>query len=179
MLYENVRLGNPRQDEYIRYLVNHTHNVWRVWSEQLGPVILNIFPDVYYEAEKSIRMHDYSKYDDDEFDAYCNYFYPSEEFPSDESRFNEAWLIHQNKNPHHWQYWVLISDSGHIEPQDMPLSEICNMLCDWGSFSAKDPNSTAYSWYLQNKDNMILSKNTRDCVEYLIQYLKDPLPDCR
>ena len=175
MLFQNVQIGNPRQNEYLTYLVNHISNVRRAWDEQLGPVIMNFYPESYAECERSIMMHDHSKYDDEEFDAYCNYFYPSEGFPKDEEAFDKAWLRHQNMNPHHWQHWVLIRDSGDFVPQDMPLEEVCNMLCDWHSFSSKDNNSTAYNWYEENKDKMILSDRTREFVTFLLQYLIEPL----
>lgn len=166
---------NPRQDEYFDYLSNHITGVQRSWNELLSEPFESLYPDDYVEACKSISLHDESKYDDEEFDAYLCHFYPSEGFEDDELAFDYAWLRHQNMNPHHWQYWVLIRDGGEIVPMDMPVSEIANMLCDWHSFSAKDPESTAYNWYSENKDSMILSDNTRYIVEELIVYLQDPL----
>lgn len=29
-----------------------------------------------------------------------------------EYRFNIAWLKHIHRNPHHWQYWILLNDNG-------------------------------------------------------------------
>lgn len=171
----DTEFGNPRQNEYFQYLNDHIVNVNRVWNEQLGPIIFKESPEVYYLASKEISLHDTSKYDDEEFYAYCNHFYPTEEYPDDEEAFDIAWLRHQHLNPHHWQYWVLLKDSGGIIPQDIPMHHICNMLCDWGSFSAKDPDSTAYNWYHRNKNKMLLSSTTRSIVEYLVEYLKEPL----
>lgn len=171
----NEYVENPRQDEYFQYLNEHISNVNRVWNEQLGPIIQKESPEAYYLASKEVSLHDTSKYDDEEFYAYCNHFYPTEDYPDDEEAFDVAWLRHQHLNPHHWQYWVLLKDSGGIVPQDIPLHHICNMLCDWGSFSAKDPDSTAYNWYHRNKNKMILSSTTRSIVEYLVEFLKEPL----
>ena len=122
------------------------------------------------DIEILINCHDESKFKSDEFDAYCNYFYPSEENAKDEEAFNKAWFLHQRRNPHHWQYWCLIEDSGKIIPLDMPVKYICEMLCDWSSFQfVVDKNSTANNWYQKNKNKMVLSDSTRQTVEELLK----------
>ena len=126
-------------------------------------------------CQYAIDHHDESKYNIDEFYPYLNYFYPSPGYPKDQVAFDWAWLLHQRRNPHHWQHWVLIRDSGNMFAFDMPFEECCNMVCDWHSFSSKDAKSTAYRWYQDNKKEMILSVNSRAIVEDLIEYLKEPL----
>ena len=167
---------NSREGEYFEYLNNHVSGVQDTWRLILSPVVAELYPDSYGDAERSIAQHDASKYDEEEFDAYCNYFYPTDDCPKDEVEFDYAWLHHQKVNPHHWQYWVLIRDEGEIVPMDMPVSEIVNALCDWHSFSRRDPSSTAYTWYMKNRSKMILSDNTKKIIDELIEYLKDPLP---
>lgn len=88
-----------------------------------------------------------------------------------------AWLHHQNTNPHHWQYYVLIRDNSKTTLLDMPFEYICEMLCDWHSFSKKDPTSTATNWYSKNKDRIMLSDNTRQVVEKLLTYMTKPLAE--
>lgn len=171
----NTAIINPRQGEYFDYLQDHISNVNRTWVEFLEEPFGKLFPDYYSDAVIAIALHDNSKYQDDEFDAYCNYFYPCENFEADDEAFDYAWLLHQKRNPHHWQYWVLIRDSGESVCMDMTPHEIANMLCDWHGFSAKDPHSTAYNWYYENKDNMMLSENTQEIVEILLEYLQEPL----
>lgn len=166
---------NPRQGEYYEYLVNHISNVQRAYQEMLRPIVVEVYPDDLPFCDLSVAQHDASKYDDEEFCAYCNYFYPCEGFEKDDAAFDLAWLRHQHLNPHHWQHWVLMRDSGEKEPVDMPLEEVVNMCVDWHSFSAKDPKSTAYVWYQNNKDKMVLSEHTKQLVEYFITYLRDPL----
>lgn len=168
---------NPRYKEYYHYLNNHIGGVQESWRRFLAPVVVKVYPDEYDACEKSVANHDKSKYDNREFIPYLNHFYPTEDFPDDQEAFDLAWLRHSHVNPHHWQYWCLIRDEGIIEPMDMPISEVVNMCCDWHSFSARDPKSTAYSWYMDNQNNMILSDNTRELVNFFIQYLKDPLPN--
>lgn len=166
---------NSRENEYYEYLRQHIGGVQRVWNEILSTVVAECYPEEWSACEEAIRNHDASKYEEAEFEPYCNYFYPTEDCPKDEVAFDRAWLHHQKVNPHHWQYWVLIRDGGELVPMDMPIPEIVNMCCDWHSFSAKNPKSTAAAWYDKNQDKMMLSENTTEVVTFLLQYLEDPL----
>jgi len=73
-------------------------------------------------------VHDWSKFTPSEWFAYARFFYgkPRAENPvysagvadryaMDRERrqhaFDVAWLHHQKRNKHHWQYWVLMEDS--------------------------------------------------------------------
>ena len=171
---------NPRSNEYNEYLHNHVINVISSWENCLKPALINSGIGDYskYDVDAIgdiIKYHDASKYTSDEYFAYLNYFYPTDKFPKDETAFDKAWLHHQHSNPHHWQHWVVVRDEGNIVPLDMPFAYICEMICDWHSFSAKDPNNTAYNWYKENGNKMILSDNTRSTVEMLIEFMKTPL----
>lgn len=172
----NYSKSNPRKSEYLNYLDNHINGVIRAYQEVLFPVLCTesgLTVEELTNLSIQIENHDTSKYDEEEFDAYCNYFYPAENYPKDELAFDRAWLHHQHNNPHHWQYWVLVRDEGNLVPMDMDDFSIYEMLCDWHSFHYfKDPESTAYRWYQDNKDKMILSDNTRNIVESLIEYFK-------
>lgn len=167
---------NPRYQEYLDYLEDHITGVQRSWNEMLKPYVEENYKDTdVAEISRCIALHDSSKYMTDEFDPYCNYFYPSEGFEKDEEAFDLAWLLHQHRNPHHPQHWVLVRDEGQLVPLDMPFEYICEMLCDWHSFSLRDPKSTAYKWYIDNHENMQLSDNTIKIVEDLIEALQEPL----
>lgn len=144
MSVENL---NPRYEEYNQYLDSHIKGVIKSWEELLMPkvegwLITETEANLTFDetekfltaTSKQIEGHDESKYEDREYYAYLNYFYPSEGFEKDEEKFDRAWLYHQSRNRHHYQYWILIRDSGEIVPLDMPLMSICEMLCDWHSF---------------------------------------------
>lgn len=170
-------VGNvSRKSEYDSYLINHINGVKRSWSEILMPALLSkedFSLGTLTRVSMIINSHDKSKYSNEEYNAYLEYFYPSDgserdfdNVPDDvETNFDKAWLHHQKCNPHHWQYWVLVRDSGELVPTDMSLESIFEMLCDWSSFQYITPGSTANKWYLENKDKMILSDNTRNLVE--------------
>lgn len=60
-----------------------------------------------------LLVHDMSKFRPSEWFAYAATFYKSDGSKQyDETpKFNRAWLLHQHRNPHHWQYWLLREDS--------------------------------------------------------------------
>ena len=37
----------------------------------------------------------------------------------DDGSFDSAWLLHQKRNAHHWQYWVLLEDEGNTKALEM------------------------------------------------------------
>ena len=180
-LYESDAITNTRSDEYDEYLKSHINNVIRSWNEILKPKLLE-FGDfdlgLLDNLDDITYNHDKSKFSQSEYDAYANYFYPEDDTADTDivnTKFDLAWLHHQNHNPHHWQYYVLIKDGGELAVLDMDLASIFEMLCDWHSFSAKDPKSTAYKWYQDNKEKMMLSAATRETVEKYIDLFIDPL----
>lgn len=48
-------------------------------------------------------IHDWSKFLPSEALAYARHFYGPKDDPKS---FNVAWLLHQNRQPHHWEYWI-------------------------------------------------------------------------
>lgn len=56
-------------------------------------------------------LHDWDKFLPDEFIPYAKCFYkPDGSKQYDEQHMIEAWMKHQHRNKHHWQYWVKIYD---------------------------------------------------------------------
>lgn len=161
-----------RSPEYDEYLNTHIDNVIKAWKEILRSAIDD--GDVVHNVDLLINSHDASKHDKDEYDAYLNHFYPANggDIPDEDPEFDLAWLKHIHNNPHHWQYWVLVRDSGETVGIDMPMESICEMLCDWSSFQFTG-KGTANEWYEKNKDKMILSDATRDIVEDLLERCKE------
>lgn len=172
-----------REVEYNEYIDNHVNNVIESWDRFLKPALLfnkeklDINVNELKKAQYIIKNHDGTKWSTEEYRGYLNKFYPEETTNMEQAQidFDCAWLHHQNTNPHHWQYYVLINGEGEAKLLDLPFEYICEMICDWHSFSAKDSTSTAYNWYKNNKNKMMLSSNTREVVEKLIKYMKNPL----
>lgn len=166
---------NNRDDEYLDYLKNHIEGVQQTWKDIFVPIFRRTSTKQFDEYSELIQKHDESKYSKDEWDTYLNYFCPDENHPKDEDTFDSAWLHHQHNNPHYWQYWILQRDSGDQVALDMPEKYVIEMLCDWSFFRYKNPESTTNKWYNDNKDKMILSKNTIKLIEKYIDLLKEPL----
>ncbi len=83
--------------------------------------------------------------------------------------FDFAWLYHQNRNAHHWQYWVLSKDDGGTVVMRMPKRYMLEMLADWrGASRAQGSKSTVVEWYNANKDKMQLHPETKADIVYLL-----------
>jgi len=113
--------------------------------------------------------HDLSKLLPSEWLPYCRYFYCDANSAKD---FDMAWLRHQHRNPHHWQYWVLRMDNGSTVAQPMPRKYVFEMLCDWiGAGRAITGKYEVKEWWQKNRDKMVLHPETRKMVQWLIDGL--------
>jgi hypothetical protein len=83
--------------------------------------------------------------------------------------FDFAWLLHQKRNRHHWQWWILPKDDGGVKVLEMPCKYVVEMICDWrGAGRAQRNKATVLEWYVEHKTRMQLHPNTSELVEYLI-----------
>lgn len=118
-------------------------------------------------------VHDWSKLTPSEWFPYVNRFYLSDYNHQKEGYFHEpngcafdyAWLYHQRRNPHHWQYWVLVQDEEPTIVLDMPYKYLLEMVCDWYGAGMAQGKPDIKAWYLKNKDRIKLSDKTRFLVE--------------
>lgn len=166
---------------YDEYLIDHKANVAKglEWMEENIPDILTGLNIV--DLRNQIRNdHDLSKSTIAEYDAYDQYFYGKNKSYEVVNNFRHAWLHHIHRNPHHWQYWVLINDDpgeGEII-LDMTDDYIIEMICDWWAFSWKKGDlHEIFNWYDEHKDYMKLSKNTRKKVEDILEKIKKKLEE--
>ena len=152
--------------EYTEYLKNHKNAVIKAY--QWISTYIPEFTDA--KAAHNIVSHDLSKYAPDEYTPYDNYFY-GEKSSTATIAFNRAWLMHIHRNPHHWQYWVLIGDDAKEGTIciEMPHECIIEMICDWWSFSwIKGDLFEIFAWYKNNKSHIKLHSNTRWIVEEIL-----------
>lgn len=163
--------------QYDDYLFQHRDAVSRAfnWMEE------NIHDVIYgrsfdYDDISDMRYeicfkHDTSKNLLDEYEPYDVYFYGRNKSYQVVQDFNRAWLEHIHRNPHHWQYWVLVNDDPNegIVALDMPSRYIIEMVCDWWAFSWINENlDNIFAWYDEHKKYMILSDRTRERVEMIL-----------
>lgn len=136
---------------YLKYLARHKWYVFKeCWRERIPLQGL---------------LHDLSKFWPDEFVPYLFYFYGERTHSilgdtyyrvgpwirrADwvQWHYNEAWLKHQHRNPHHWQHWLLRLDDGGEQPLEMPLRYRKEMLADWigAGMALGKPNAYQYYW---------------------------------
>lgn len=163
--------------QYDQYLQRHKTNVKRGydWLRTNMPWIFEGKPDSAFQTKFS---HDASKSNPDEYEAYDAYFYGGNRSHAIVEAFNQAWLLHIHRNPHHWQYWVLHNDDpneGEVV-LEMPFNYIIEMICDWWAFSwQKGDLSEIFSWYDDHQAYIKLHPKTRQTVEDILWELRDRL----
>lgn len=120
-------------------------------------------------------VHDLSKFRPDEWFPYMCYFnLPKGHRRHSEKAFDEAWLRHIHRNPHHWQHWILQEDSpvnprGEPKVLEMPKKYWEEMVCDWiGAGLAQGHGYDVRPWYDKSKSKIKLHAATRDFVEEVI-----------
>ena len=168
------------QMKYARYVLIHRWFVF-VQCVRLGIPIRGL-------------LHDLSKFRPDEWFAYARWyngtwgfrfnggFYSrvlhlyQNKLPWEFVRHGEwkaaldrAWLRHQHRNPHHWQYWVLVGDDVPVQVLEMPLKYRKEMLADWrGAGRAKKGFDNTPEWYMSNREKIVLGPETRQWIEEAI-----------
>lgn len=171
--------------EYDLYLEEHKANVAKGyrWIRENLPEIIELYYGNEFDLEQQIcYQHDASKLEMDEYVAYDRYFYggPQGKSYGAVKEFNYAWLRHIHRNPHHWQWYVLVNDSPEegMVILDMPLNYIIEMICDFWSFSWKTGNLyEIFDYYEKHKDYMKLSPDTRKTVEMILDKIKGKLEE--
>jgi hypothetical protein len=140
--------------KYLKYVLRHKYYVFvECWK--------------YHEWKMIWRglVHDLSKFRPSEWIPYTDYFYGN--YPSINDiygdkrnvisrwkedvaeEFDNAWLIHIHRNPHHWQFWVLYYDDGGVGAREMPEEYVKEMLADWrGAGRAIKGYDETKEWYL-------------------------------
>jgi len=162
--------------KYAKYLIKHCWYVRKMCRKN----------GLYWQG----LVHDLSKWRPSEFIPYARYFYGnypsglekdlpngfSGKIKSDiEIDFNVAWLLHQNRNPHHWQYWILLEDSGGEIAMKMPMKYVKEMLCDWwGSSVATGNGGNIKDWYREVKNVTKMHGSTREYFERAVKNSSKP-----
>lgn len=156
---------------YFKTVMRHKKFVFQECLKLNIPIFIAIF-------------HDWDKFLPDEFIPYAKTFNNEDGSPKSirdksgyyaaalikENAFDMAWLLHQKRNKHHWQWWILPLDDGGFKA--MPMSELYRkeMLADWRGAGRAYGNPDTLAWYTKNKDNMQLHPQTRIWIEDQLGY---------
>ena len=106
-----------------------------------------------------LLLHDLSKLWVHEVPGYSGWYH------DDKSRWDSAWNHHQKANPHHWEYWVLVTRKG-LKTLPMPQTYVREMCADWlaaaRSYEGAYPdNIESWKWWQDNFDTLMLHDSTR------------------
>lgn len=145
--------------KYIAYVIKHKHYVM-LECIKLGIPLRGI-------------LHDLHKFLPSELIPYAKYYYGKERNEKLDEQMDIAWLKHQNRGKHHWQYWCLIEeDTNTIKAMPMPDKYRKEMLADWiGAGKASKSGLTTKEWYYANRDYMTLHPATKYWIEQqLVHY---------
>jgi hypothetical protein len=153
--------------KHIRYLRSVIKHKWYTFIEccKLGIPWLGI-------------IHDWSKFLPSEWMPYVNSFYgpwSRDDKPQwVQDAFDAAWLHHQNRNKHHWQYWMLVQDDDNDKVLPMPDRYRREMLADWrGASRAYTGGENTLQWYTERADKWPsrLHPETREWIERQIGFV--------
>ncbi len=126
-----------------------------------------------------LLIHDMSKFSYDELPHYGRQFFGRAD---DAEGFIKCWVRHQNRNPHHWEYWI--PRTGHNrcippykdnEPIPMPMWAVREMVADWigagRAYNKKWPDINNWTWFKENETRMILHSKTKERIYQVINEL--------
>ena len=165
-------MGLGRHWQYGKYLLRHKWFVlvagWRLGIPWLA------------------LLHDNSKFRPDEWGPYAAFFYESDGTkrtrrdstgyykPTDtgNAAFDFAWLLHQKRNKHHWQWWVLPEDEGGLKVLEMPDRYRREMLADWISAGRTQGTPDTLGWYAARGRNHEFGPETRAWIEIQLGYAR-------
>lgn len=155
---------------YLKYVLRHK---WFVFLEcmKLGvPLWIAVW-------------HDWDKFLPDEWFPYVNFFHGKPKPPirdetgyykptdTGDAAFDFAWLLHQKRNRHHWQWWVLPEDDGGTKVLEMSDVYRREMLADWRGAGRAQGTPNTYQWYHKNKEKMQMGPETRRWIENQLGYV--------
>lgn len=152
---------------YLKYVLRHKWFVYRAGRITRAPLWRLI-------------IHDWSKFLPCEWFPYVGSFYNADGTKADWGLrtpfgiqwFDQAWNHHQKFNKHHWQHWVLTTDSDEPRTKALPIPEkfIREMVADWmGAGLAITGRMEVQEWYDKNASKMILHPDTKIRVDEILK----------
>lgn len=123
-----------------------------------------------------LLIHDWTKFLPSELPHYQRQFFG----PANDPRgFIGCWTRHQNRHPHHWEYWI--PRTGHTrgdpsfpdnQPIPMPEWAVREMVADWlgasRAYEGNWPDPEAWAWLDTNRSRLRLHWESIKLVERVI-----------
>lgn len=144
---------------------------------------------VFLECTKEHKIwlgiiHDWSKFLPSEFFPYANHFYGKGKIGIKEGRdktgyykptntgddaFDFAFVLHQKRNKHHWQWWVIPDEPGAMMTLPISPKYLTEMICDWrGASKAQGHGGYIAKWWLVNNKKMTLHPHTFEIISFIV-----------
>lgn len=100
-----------------------------------------------------LLIHDWSKFLPSEWFPYARTFYkPDGTKQYDNSTaFAHAWMLHQHRNPHHWQYWLNLNG--------VPIYRTNTLVWDHGGMTQIRKTDDGYLCFEISREEVVLSDN--------------------
>lgn len=108
-------------------------------------------------------VHDWTKLLPWNFFPYARQFYGDKTKPA---KFASAWLRHQNRHDHHWEFWIPRTghnlgdgEYGDMIPIRMPMVCVREMVADWlaagRAYEGKWPDLRNWTWFERNSEKIM------------------------
>ncbi len=125
-----------------------------------------------------LLIHDWSKFMPDELPHYQRQFFGKADRPL---QFAKCWLRHQNRHPHHWEYWIPrtghtrgLADFQDGDPLPMPMRYVREMVADWlgagRAYEGKWPDMEDWTWLKRSLPKMRLHLETKDKLQKVLSF---------
>lgn len=122
-------------------------------------------------------IHDWTKFMPSELPHYGRQFFGKAD---DAEGFIHCWVKHQNRHPHHWEYWI--PRTGHNRcvppypdnmPIPMPMWAVREMIADWlgagRAYEGQWPDLCEWTWLIKNRGKMRLHQLTQTRIDLVIE----------
>ncbi len=126
-----------------------------------------------------LLLHDLSKFLPSELPHYNRQFFGKADQPYN---YIKTWIYHQNRNKHHWEYWI--PRTGHntcippypdMKPIEIPEKYVREMIADWmgaqKAYNGQWPDIKNWTWLRNNRSKMLLHPETNILIDQIVAEL--------
>ena len=162
-----MEIRTAKEHEYDSYIKEHINNVKKSFNYRVYAIknALQLSNDEIMELKNKIMKHDESKYSEEEFEPYRQWFHPEPGEEKNKELFDKAWEHHYTVNDHHPEYW---------KGKDMSKVAIAEMICDWEAMSHKfGGNPLEYFEKERYKKKKVMSEKTFEIVDNALHAIYD------
>ena len=132
---------------FLRYFFQHKVYVWQA-GRRLGVPVLAL---LWHDMDKVFYR--------DEYPHYFNAWRFSMPVPP------QTKLHHYRRTWHHWQSHVVLQDDGKAVALPIPDRHRRELIADWEGAAKSTGGKDGTSWYLANRNKIILHPQTRIWIE--------------